>query len=64
MFPASNRELTESERPNHVWGVDHKGWFWLGDESRCIPLTVNDLHSRYIIALEADADATQASARA
>ncbi|NRB74190.1 MAG: DDE-type integrase/transposase/recombinase [Verrucomicrobiales bacterium] len=63
VYPALNEELTEAARPNHVWGVDHKGWFWLDNDSRCIPLTVSDLHSRYIIAIEADTDSTQASAR-
>ena len=63
VYPRPNEELTEAERPNHVWAVDHKGWFLLGDGNKCIPLTVSDLHSRYLIALEADTDATQRSAR-
>ena len=31
--------LTAPARPNHVWGVDHKGWIRLGDGTRCEPLT-------------------------
>jgi len=63
VYRVQNEELSAAERANHVWAVDHKGWFLLGDRSRCIPLTVSDLHSRFIIGVEADSDATQASAR-
>ena len=41
--------LTAPERPNHVWGVDHKGWMRLGDGTRCEPLTVTDSFSRYLL---------------
>ncbi len=34
--------------PNDTWCVDFKGDFALGDGSRCYPLTVTDLHSRYL----------------
>ena len=63
IFPARHHELTEAQRPNHVWTVDHKGWFLLGNKSRCIPLTVTDLHSHFVIALEASEDSTQATTR-
>lgn len=62
-YPAGNTNLTEAEQANQVWTVDHKGWFWLKNKERCIPLTVTDLHSHYIIALEADGDSTQASTK-
>ena len=40
-------------RSNEVWGVDFKGWFRLGDGSRCDPLTISDLYSRYVLCCEA-----------
>lgn len=43
-------ELLRPEAPNDVWSVDYKGWFRLGDKSVCHPLTISDLHSRYILA--------------
>jgi putative transposase len=64
IYPAQRGTLTEPERPNQVWCTDHKGWFLLGDGSRCIPLTITDLHSRYVIGIEADEVSTQASAQA
>lgn len=51
-FSAERGDLTVAERPNHVYGVDFKGWFELGDGSRCDPLTISDLHSRYMVATE------------
>ena len=37
--------------PNDVWTVDFKGWWRLGDGSRCEPLTVRDAHSRFLLAV-------------
>lgn len=31
---------------NDVWSIDYKGWFRVGDGTRCDPLTVNDSFSR------------------
>lgn len=45
--------LTDPDGPNAVWTADHKGWFQLGDKSRCEPLTVMDANSRYMLGLEA-----------
>ena len=42
--------LTEPTRPNEVWTFDFKGWFMLGNDVRCEPLTVCDRFSHYIIA--------------
>jgi len=44
--------LTKPEYPNHIWTVDFKGWFRLNDGSKCHPLTVMDLHSRYLLCLK------------
>jgi putative transposase len=34
---------------NDVWTVDFKGWYRTGDGTRVDPLTVRDLHSRYVL---------------
>jgi putative transposase len=39
--------------PNEVWSIDYKGWFRVGDGTRCDPLTVNDGYSRYPLVLRA-----------
>lgn len=35
---------------HEVWTVDFKGWFRTADGQRVEPLTVRDLHSRYVLA--------------
>lgn len=36
----------EAGAPNDAWSIDYKGWFRVGDGTRCDPLTVNDMASR------------------
>jgi putative transposase len=55
--------LTAPERPNHVWGVDHKGWVRLADRTRCEPLTVTDIFSRYLLRLSATSSTREEEAR-
>ena len=43
----------KTEAPNDVWGTDFKGEFKLLNGQYCYPLTVTDLHSRYILACHA-----------
>jgi len=43
----------EKERPNQLWQMDFKGYFHLGTQEQCHPLTVLDDHSRYSLCLEA-----------
>lgn len=38
---------------NHVWTADLKGWFRTQDGRRIEPLTVRDLHSKYLLAVTA-----------
>jgi len=38
--------VVEIAAPNDVWSIDYKGWFHVGDGTRCDPLTVNDAFSR------------------
>ncbi|HEY5745323.1 MAG TPA: helix-turn-helix domain-containing protein [Chryseolinea sp.] len=52
VFKVERGALTPSERCNHVLGVDFKGWFTTADGERCDPLTVTDLHSRYLLRAE------------
>lgn len=53
VYPAADHDLTEPTQPNHVWTVDFKGWFILGNGRRCDPLTVTDLYSHFIVGLKA-----------
>lgn len=42
----SSAPVVEAAAPNDVWSMDYKGWFRVGDGTRCDPLTVNDVCSR------------------
>jgi transposase InsO family protein len=46
-------KLTTAEAPNEVWAADYKGQFRLGNREYCYPLTATDLHSRFILAIDA-----------
>ena len=39
-------------KPNVLWTVDFKGWWWTSRKERCEPLTVRDDYSKYILAIE------------
>lgn len=45
--------LVDAVAPNDVWSMDYKGWFRVGDGTRCDPLTVNDVFSRASIVCQA-----------
>src|SRR6185295_11761088 len=45
-------KLTSATKPNEVWSVDFKGWFRTADGTRIEPLTVRDMATRYIVAVE------------
>jgi putative transposase len=51
--PPSGAALSACQAPNAVWGVDFKGWFVLGDGTRCEPLSLSDLTTRYVLRLQA-----------
>ncbi len=53
LYEVAPSALTVPTHPNHVWTVDFKGWFLLGNGRRCDPLTVCDLFSRYYLACRA-----------
>src|SRR6185312_3671339 len=44
--------LTLAHRPHQVWTVDFKGWWRTADGTRVEPLTVRDLFSRYVLAVQ------------
>lgn len=56
-------DLTQPERPNHVWAADYKGWVRLGDSSRCEPLTITDGFCRYLLSLSCGSGTDEAQAR-
>jgi transposase InsO family protein len=58
VFKVERGALTGAERCNHVLGVDFKGWFLTADGERCDPLTVTDLHSRYLMRVQGLPQAT------
>ena len=53
---AKNCTLIQSRikpiKPNELWTVDFKGWWWTSKKERCEPLTVRDEYSKYILAIE------------
>jgi len=53
VFKVQRGDLTPARHSNHVWAVDFKGNFQLGDRTRCDPLTMSDLHSRYVLSARA-----------
>ena len=52
-YEVTRTTLTQPTHPNHVWTVDFKGWFTLGNGLRCDPLTVCDRFSHYVIGCRA-----------
>jgi putative transposase len=38
-----------AQRPNEVWTIDFKGWWYDPSGTRCEPLTVRDEYSRYVL---------------
>lgn len=42
-----------AERPNQVWTIDFKGWWYTRNRSRFEPLTIRDAFSRYVLCARA-----------
>lgn len=55
--------LTPATASNDVWTIDFKGEFRLGSGAYCYPLTVMDLHSRYLLGCTGLASTATATAR-
>jgi transposase InsO family protein len=47
--PTPPNALTQAKAANDVWCADFKGQFRLGNGRHCYPLTITDLHSRYLL---------------
>jgi transposase InsO family protein len=52
------------ERPNHVWTIDFKGWWYTRNKSRFEPLTIRDGYSRYLLCAQALDNARTETVRA
>jgi putative transposase len=52
-----------AERPNHVWTIDFKGWWYTRDRQRFEPLTIRDAFSRYVLCAQALDDACTETVR-
>lgn len=48
----AHTHLTQPTAPNEVWAADFKGEFSLQRGPYCYPLTISDLHSRYVLAVD------------
>ena len=49
-----DRELIKRpSKPNKLWSVDFKGWWWTKNKSPCFPLTIRDGYSRYMLEIKA-----------
>jgi len=52
-----------AQKPNEIWTVDFKGWWYGANRRRCEPLTVRDEFSRYVLELRALPDARTPTVR-
>lgn len=50
----------EAAAPNDLWQMDFKGHFPMADGARCHPLTILDDHSRFLLALKACSQESEA----
>jgi transposase InsO family protein len=41
-----------ADKPNRVWTVDFKGWWYSKNKERVTPLTIRDEHGKYILAID------------
>lgn len=58
------RSAIDAAAPNDVWTVDFKGWWRLGDNQRCEPLTIRDAYSRFVLAVRLPARSDTGSVQA
>lgn len=52
-----------AQRPNHVWTIDFKGWWYTRNRTRFEPLTIRDDFSRYVLCAQALDDARTETVR-
>lgn len=53
----------KAERPNQVWTIDFKGWWYTRDRRRFEPLTIRDDFSRYVLCAQAMDDSRTETVR-
>jgi transposase InsO family protein len=46
------QDRVEADKPNRVWTVDFKGWWYTKNKERVNPLTIRDEHGKFILAIE------------
>jgi transposase InsO family protein len=51
VFPQRIQNRIKAEKPNDIWTVDFKGWWYTPERERCEPLTVRDDFSKFILAI-------------
>jgi transposase InsO family protein len=49
----ATQPLAGAGQPNDVWSADFKGWFRTGDGARCLPFTLTDNASRFLLRCQA-----------
>lgn len=49
--PERIQERVVPEKPNDVWTVDFKGWWYTKEREKCEPLTVRDEFSKYLLSI-------------
>jgi len=54
----SQQPLAHCQQANEVWCADFKGWFRTGNGKKCLPLTISDAHSRYLLCCRGLSQAT------
>lgn len=52
------REMIKPDNPNDVWTIDFKGWWYSLDKNKCLPLTIRDEKSKFIIEIRIMKDQT------
>lgn len=53
-----------SERPNQIWTIDFKGWWYSRERQRVEPLTIRDDFSRFMLCVQAMENAKTETVRA
>lgn len=61
-YPQSNHCVSPNA-PNDVWTVDYKGWWFMQDGRRCVPLTIRDEYSKYILRIAALGECSRQAAQ-
>ena len=46
------QQRIKAEKPNDVWTVDFKGWWYSKNREKINPLTIRDEYSKYILAID------------